>query len=81
MFAMRDSYSALPDFKFETISKKTNDDACTCNEVSHVHTTRSLKFFEHLKKQISNQHFETGGISFLALLRKLRNLQSIILEF
>jgi hypothetical protein len=39
MFAMRDTYSALPDFKFETISKKTNEDT-----VFHVHTTRPLKF-------------------------------------
>ena len=44
------------DFKFETISKKTN-----------VHTTRPLKLFATLKKQTCNQHLETGGISFLAL--------------
>ena len=42
MLAMRDSYSVLPDFKFETISKKTNDDSSTCNAVFHVHTTRPL---------------------------------------
>jgi hypothetical protein len=62
IIAMRNTYSALPDLKFQTISKQTNDDANTFNAAIHVHTTRPLlKFYAHLKKKICYQLLEPGG--------------------